>query len=138
MKSTINIDPKKLVEKLKEYKRIHLSKMTDHPYQAALKKMYKEMKITRPENGSYQDYMSFIGKKLLCRPICQAIEAINYYKEQMIASHLRDRGTDKLDVFKNADHYYINEPELRKILRTHIANEGDHGDDVDMLDIILH
>lgn len=56
----------------------------------------------------------------------------------MVAAHLRQRESDDPSTVDNYDRYYINEPELRKILRTHIAIEGDNGDEVDMIDIILH
>lgn len=64
---------------------------------------------------------------MICKPICQALIAIDFYKEQMMASHLRNKdnatGQQYSKLGLNADHYYINEPELRKILRTHIAND---------------
>lgn len=81
--------------------------------------------------------MAYVAKRIIARPVSQALQAMEYYQEQMVASHLRQSEKGKAAVaLGRADDYYISEPELRKVLRTFVAN--DESDEVDMLDVLLH
>jgi len=92
LRRTVFIDKDRLIKELKAYKREHFHSGTPrHEASDAFSALNQDLRLKRPQRGTFAEYQNYLAKKIIAAPLSQALQAIEYYQEEKLAAHTPNR-----------------------------------------------